>query len=124
VKNHFSVAKSLTHLLDEQFKIGRFSIGFDPLLDFIPGIGTFMGLLLSFYIIWIAKQVQVTDREINVMIVNVVFDFFIGLIPFLGFVGDALFKANKKNLKILEKYIYKDAKTILDAEIIPSSASV
>ncbi len=98
MKNHFSVARSLTHLLDEQFKIGRFSIGVDPLLDFIPGIGPFLGLILSLYIIWIAKQVRATEKEIGVMITNVVFDFILGLIPFLGFVGDAMFKANKKNL--------------------------
>jgi hypothetical protein len=123
MKNHFSVAKSLSHLLDEQFKLGRYSIGVDPLLDFIPGIGPFLGLILSLYIIWIAKQVRATEKEISKMIANIVFDFILGLIPFLGFVGDAMFKANKKNLKIIEKYIHKEEKTILDGEIISAASA-
>ena len=120
MKNHFSFAKFLAHVLDEQFRIGRFSIGVDPFLDIIPGSGSLFGLILSFYIIWIAKKVNVTEKEISLMIMYVVFDFILGLIPFLGFIGDAFYKANKKNLSILEKYIHDEV--IIDADIISSSA--
>lgn len=91
--------------MDEQFKIGGFSFGLDPLLDFIPGIGDVLAFLLSFYIVWIAKQAQVPEREIAVMIRNISIDFVIGLIPIVGYAGDFVFKANMRNLKILEKYL-------------------
>jgi len=120
VEKHYSVAKSLAHLLDEQFRVGCFSIGVDPLLDFIPGIGSFLGLLLSFYIVWIAKQARVSEKEIKHMRFNIIFDFILGLIPILGFIGDAMYKANKKNLKILEKYIHRE-EIIINAEIISTS---
>lgn len=39
------------------------------------------------------------------MLVNIVFDFFIGIVPFLGDLADAMFRANTKNAIILEKYL-------------------
>lgn len=122
MKTHYSVAKSLAKLLDEQFRIGGFSIGVDPLLNFFPVVGSVLGLMLSFYIIWIAKQVNASEKDITLMMINVVVDFFLGIIPVIGFVGDALFKANKKNLKILEKYMEREVGTILDAEIVSPTA--
>jgi hypothetical protein len=118
VKHHFSIAKSLAHFLDEQFKIGGLTFGVDPLLDFIPGIGDFFGLVLSLYIIWIAKQVQIPEKEITHMVFNVIFDFLIGLIPFLGIVGDVAFKANMKNIRILEKYMNEKSPAVVEAEIV------
>ncbi len=122
MKTHFSIARSLSHFLDEQFTLGGFSLGIDPLLNFLPGIGNVLGLMLSFYIIWIAKQVNATDKDITLMMINIMLDFFLGIIPIIGFVGDAIFKANKKNLKILEKYIEKEVSTVLEAEIVSPSA--
>ena len=49
------------------------------------------------------------------MITNVVADFILGLLPVLGWAGDFFFKANIRNVKILEKYANRK---ILDAEII------
>lgn len=103
--NHFRFAKTLAHLLDEQFKIGGFSFGIDPLLDFIPGIGDVFALLLSLYIIWIAKQANVPSKEIAVMVRNVTIDFVLGLIPIIGYAGDFIYKANMRNIRILEKYM-------------------
>ena len=38
------------------------------------------------------------------MILNIIIDFIVGLIPFLGVIFDVAFKANLRNIKILEKY--------------------
>lgn len=115
MKRHYQVAKSLAHLLDNKFKVGNFSFGLDPLLDFIPGLGDVIALILSFYIIWIAKQAHVPDAEMGIMIRNVVIDFVLGLIPIIGYVGDFIYKANVKNLAILEKYLDK---SIIEAEVV------
>lgn len=47
------------------------------------------------------------------MLVNVVIDFIIGLVPFIGDVADAVYKANTRNAVILEKHLReKGAKTL------------
>jgi hypothetical protein len=43
------------------------------------------------------------------MIVNVFLDFGIGLIPFLGDIADALFRANTRNAWLLEVYLTRKA---------------
>lgn len=37
------------------------------------------------------------------MLINIAFDFFIGFIPLLGDIMDAMYKANSKNVRLLEK---------------------
>lgn len=39
------------------------------------------------------------------MLINIVFDFFIGLVPFLGDIADAVYKCNTRNAILLEKYL-------------------
>lgn len=39
------------------------------------------------------------------MVSNVIFDFVIGLIPFLGDVADALYKCNTRNVVLLERHL-------------------
>jgi hypothetical protein len=41
------------------------------------------------------------------MMINIILDFAIGLVPFLGDVADALFRANTKNAVVLENYLRK-----------------
>lgn len=43
------------------------------------------------------------------MLLNIALDFGIGLVPFLGDVADAWFKANTRNAWLLEEYLLKKA---------------
>lgn len=46
------------------------------------------------------------------MLINVIIDFFIGLVPFIGDLADAMYKANTRNAVILESHLrQKGAKT-------------
>lgn len=104
MKNHFHIATILARLLDEQFSIGKFRFGLDPLINLVPWIGDVVGLILSLYLVWIAKNARVPQKQINKMIKNVILDFVVGLIPVLGNFGDFVIKANSRNLEILRKY--------------------
>jgi hypothetical protein len=115
MNKHFVFAKILANLLDSQFAVGKYSFGIDPLLDFIPGFGAVISFLLSLYIVWVGLQMKIPRKEIRQMITNVVADFILGLLPVLGWAGDFFFKANIRNVKILEKYA---GRKIFDAEII------
>lgn len=47
------------------------------------------------------------------MIFNIILDFAVGLVPIIGDIGDAVFRANTRNAVVLEKYLReKGAKTL------------
>lgn len=104
MKEHLKIAENLAHLLDSQFKVGKFSFGLDPLVNFIPGIGSVITTSLSFYIIWIGIQMKLPSDKIAQMVGNVVMDFLISLIPILGQILDFTFKANERNLRIIKEF--------------------
>ena len=114
--NHISAARSVAQLLDNQFEFLGVRFGLDPILGVVPFLGDIISLVLSAYIIWIAYQMKVPGKEIGRMWQNVLFDFVLGAIPFIGDVSDFFFKANMKNLAILEKYSKRE--TIIEADIV------
>jgi len=97
-------AKIFAKILDNQFEIGGVKFGLDPILDIIPWVGDIVGALLSLYILNIARGVGVSKGDMLRMILNIIIDFIVGLIPFLGVIFDVVFKANIRNIAILEKY--------------------
>ncbi len=111
---HYRTARLLTHIFDEQFKVGGFRFGLDPLLDVLPVGGDILGAAISFYLIWLAIELKLPADKIAQMMGNIAFDFLLGLIPVLGIITDAAFKANVKNMQILEEYVpeqFKERKT-------------
>ena len=102
---HLHIATILTRLMDEQFRIGKLKFGLDPILGIIPGLGDFVSLLLSSYIVFIALLVGLPSDKVSKMIANVVMDFLIGLVPVVGDVADVFYKANKKNLAIIHEHL-------------------
>lgn len=109
IKSHLHIATKLTKLLDGQFEIGHVRFGIDPLLNFIPGIGNPVSFILSCYLVWIAKKIELPSNDVRTMKINIALDFALGFIPFLGNMADFALKANERNLKILKKYAYRDA---------------
>jgi hypothetical protein len=97
-------AKIFSKLLDSQFNIGGVRFGLDPIIDLIPWVGDVIGALLSLFILHTAYKVGVSKKDFLKMILNIAIDFLVGLIPFLGVIFDVAFKANDKNVKILETY--------------------
>ena len=60
-----------------------------------------IGSLLGLYIVGMALRRRVSAVIIVRMLLNLVIDAGIGVVPLLGDVADALFKANEMNLKLL-----------------------
>ena len=115
MNKHLTAAASLTKLLDNQFNIFGIKIGLDPLIGLIPGIGDFISVLLSFYMVWIAVQMKLPTDKIGKMIQNIVVDFAVGFIPVLGDFVDVFYKANTKNLEILRAHT---SPHIIEGEIV------
>ncbi len=102
-------AEFLTDLLENQFKIGGVSFGLDPILGLVPGIGDLIALILSLYIFSIGIRMELPQKDLYRMFLNIIFDFAIGSVPVLGDIGDIFFRSNTKNLKILRKYFKKES---------------
>jgi hypothetical protein len=100
---HLQLATFIADLLDNQFKIGRFSFGIDPVLGLFPGLGDLISAVLSFYLVWIAIEQNLPKRKVARMVFNILFDFGLGAIPVVGDISDFFYKSNARNLKILRE---------------------
>lgn len=98
-------------LLDNSIPIPgtRFRLGIDQLIGLVPGIGDLIGGVLSLYIIVEASRVGVPRGLLARMGWNVAVDTLVGEIPVLGDLFDIGFKANLRNLALLDGYLQRPA---------------
>lgn len=106
LKNRVEVEESLQQLskyLDGLFKIPvvGWRFGLDVLIGFVPGVGDWATAVVSFYLLTAAVRYKVPKITILRMAFNIVIDFLLGAVPFIGDILDALWKSNKKNLQLL-----------------------
>lgn len=97
--------RSLAWLLDNSIPLpGGFRIGLDALIGLIPGVGDAIGALMSVFILNEARLLGAPRSVLLRMAGNVLLETAIGAIPFAGDLFDAGFKANMRNLALLERY--------------------
>jgi len=83
---------------------GGMRIGADAIIGLIPGIGDAVGALISAYLVNEARAMGAPRSVLLRMMGNVFIETVIGAIPFAGDLFDAAFKANMRNLALLEHY--------------------
>jgi len=101
--------KLLGNRLDEIITIPgtKYKIGVDPIIGIFPVIGDLLGSIISIYIIYSGSKMGVSSQVIAKMSINLGIDFTVGLIPVFGDIFDMGWKANKKNIELIEKNINK-----------------
>lgn len=99
--------RAVSRLLDNAFTIPgtRFRFGLDALIGLVPGVGDAIGALFSAYLILQASRLGAPKSVINRMIANVGIDTVVGWVPLLGDLFDVAWKANNKNLALLEQHL-------------------
>jgi len=97
----------LAKLLDNSFSIPGtgWRFGFDAIIGLVPVIGDLVGAALSGYIVLEAARADVPSFTLARMLMNVGIDALVGAIPALGDVFDAAWKANIKNVSLLEQHL-------------------
>jgi hypothetical protein len=93
-------------LLDSAFRVPgtRLTFGLDPLLGLVPGLGDLATPLFAALLLVHAVRLRI-PRVVQVrMLINAVIDFGIGSIPVLGDLFDFGWKANVRNLALLERH--------------------
>ncbi len=103
--------RGLARFLDESIPVPgtKYKIGVEPIVGLIPGVGDFFGVTLSAYIILRAADLGVSAATIIRMIINLAIDGVIGSLPFVGDLFDLVWKANKRNIVIVENELLKNA---------------
>jgi len=86
----------------------RFRIGLDALIGLVPGLGDVLTAAVALAIVVEARRLGVRGWVLGRMLLNIALDVLIGLLPIVGDVGDAFFKANRRNLRLLKRAMRGD----------------
>jgi len=82
-----------------------FRIGLDPLIGLVPGLGDLIGAGVALWVLVEAAQLGASGFVLFRMVANIVIDTLGGAIPVAGDVFDALWKANLRNVRLLERHL-------------------
>ena len=98
--------RSLATLLDARFRIPGTEIrfGLDPILSLIPGLGDLASPVFATLLIAQAIHQRVPKVIVLRMLANALIDAFIGVVPIAGNVADIFWRANTRNLSLLERH--------------------
>ncbi|MBI3898707.1 MAG: DUF4112 domain-containing protein [Gammaproteobacteria bacterium] len=104
--------RQLAWLLDSSIAIPgtRLTIGVDALIGLLPILGDLIGALLSSYIIGEAARLGAPKIVLMRMAFNVGVDGVVGAIPFAGDVFDVAWKANQRNVRLLNDWLDRPTK--------------
>jgi hypothetical protein len=101
--------RRMTRLLDTSLGIPgtKIRFGLDPLLGLIPGGGDLVSLLMSGYVLHQARRLGLPRHLMTRMIMNVGIDAVAGAVPLVGDLFDVAFKANVRNMKLIEEHLHQ-----------------
>lgn len=99
-------------VLDSAFRVPgtRVTFGLDPILGLIPGIGDLATPCFSALLLLHAVRLRIPRVVQLRMLMNAAIDLAIGVIPLLGDFFDFGWKANVRNLALLERHARPGAK--------------
>ncbi len=109
----------LAWLLDSTFRIPGTQIhfGLDGFIGLIPGIGDAAGAVISSHILTQAAHMGAPKSLLLKMAVNIGLDAILGIIPVLGDITDFVWKANLRNVKLLNDYLEQPEETVTHSRI-------
>lgn len=110
-------AQALANLLDTaiQVPVLGIKVGLDFLVGLIPIVGDAVMLMASMRIIQLGHKLGVPKALKVKMIRNSLIDFLLGFVPILGDIVDIFFKANLRNVRIIEQWWVTENKERIDA---------
>lgn len=86
----------------------RFRLGLNSVIGLPPVAGDAMLTAISLWIVWEAKRLGVPREKIARMLGNVAVEAALGTVPVVGDLLDVAWKANLRNLAIIEAHLEQD----------------
>ena len=93
-------------LLDSYFRVPgtRIRFGLDAIIGLVPGLGDFSAPVFAAVLIATGFRMRVPAIVQVRMVLNAGLDMVLGLVPLLGDLVDVAWKANLRNLALLERH--------------------
>lgn len=112
--DRFRRIERLAHLLDTAVEVPGIGlrVGLDSIVGLVPGIGDAVTTGVSLWIVREAMVLGAPKRVVGRMFTNIAVDGVVGAFPLLGDAFDVFFKANRRNVKILRRWL--EAEGVLD----------
>ena len=102
----------LATLLDARFAIPftKVRFGADSLIGLAPGVGDAITTALALYIVYEAHRLGAPKTVLARMLGNVAIDGVVGIVPVAGDVFDVMFRANRRNVRILREHLERSGR--------------
>ena len=103
---------ALASLLDTAFIVPGTNIrfGVDALIGLVPGIGDAVTTAMSLYIVHEARVLGAPRHLVARMLMNVALDSVVGAVPLLGDAFDVMWRANRRNMALLQNHLDREAR--------------
>lgn len=109
---------TLAWWLDDRFRVPftQRRIGLDGLVGLLPGVGDAATTAVSAYLILEARRLGVPKRQLARMLWNLAVDGVVGSVPLVGDLFDLGWKANRRNIRLLNEHLARAARSRAGAE--------
>ncbi len=109
----------VAELMDTKYQ-GPFGwrFGWDGILGFVPGVGDLLTNGFSFYILVRAAMIGCPPVLLMRMGLNILIDNLFDAIPLIGNLFDFIWKANIKNLVLIENYLIHPRRTVMSSRFL------
>lgn len=106
-KQNLEKLDKLAWWLDSSIRIPGtgWRIGLDGIIGLVPGIGDLTAGALSGYILLQALRMGVAPMVIGRMVINILLESVVGIVPVIGDIFDFAFKANQRNVRLMQAYL-------------------
>lgn len=96
----------MSGVMDDQFRIPgtRIRFGADFLVGLVPAAGDILGFGISGVLLLVMVRRGASGMVVLKMIWNIFIDALLGVIPLAGNVFDLVFRANRRNLRLLKEH--------------------
>jgi len=97
----------LARLLDSAVSVPGTGVrfGLDAAIGLLPGVGDLVATGLSLYLIAEARRLGISKWALLRMLGNVGIDLLLGSVPVAGDVFDVFWRANRRNMAILDRHL-------------------
>ncbi|CAK7223297.1 hypothetical protein SBRCBS47491_005160 [Sporothrix bragantina] len=105
------VRRQAYHLDMSLFNCCGIRFGWSSVIGIVPVVGDVIDLLLAYRVVSSCCSIEggLPESLRYRMFFNILLDFGIGLVPFVGDIADAVYRANTRNAWLLEEYLIKKA---------------
>ena len=106
-KRELDRLRAIARLFDQAFAVPgtKWRFGIDALFGLVPGLGDIVGALVAVYALHVARTLRAPGAIQLHMLGNIAIDAIVGTVPLIGDLFDFVFKAQTRNLALLDAWV-------------------